>query len=336
MKLIPEQVINLRREINETRNNISEYKDYLIDKNSMSRDDIWGTHVFDSITEDNYMHSLKNLDEKERILETSEIIFYPATEYVDVGTKFEIEFNDGEIEKFTLVDTLDGAKNGSAFISTLSPIGSSLVGHKVGDTVSYKTPMGTSTVKIKSIDKDKKSYILPIRFLEYSNRIRNGAKKAIKECLENGTYQDEWLVISESQSELLKRELRGLLRNRNPEDREFVKNRIIAIKIALTRYSVNNKESSDTIGIGSSVSLKLKNDTDTYVIENVEMINHALSTEFNELYLERISSIGNVVYGLKVGDKFKVRIGTKNYDGEVTAVNGKKYVDTSSYQYVKF
>ena len=43
-----------------------------------------------------------------------------------------------------------------------------------------------------------------------------------------------------------------------------------------------------------------------------------------------------MVYGLKVGDKFKVRIGTKNYDGEVTAVNGKKYVDTSSYQYVKF
>lgn len=126
------------------------------------------------------------------------------------------------------------------------------------------------------------------------------------------------------------------MRNRNPEDREFVKNRIIAIKIALTRYSVNNNDSSDTIGIGSSVSLKLKNDTDTYVIENVEMINHALSTEFNELYLERISSIGNVVYGLKVGDKFKVRIGTKNYDGEVTAVNGKKYVDTSSYQYVKF
>ena len=43
MKLIPEQVINLRREINEARNNISEYKDYLIDKNSMSRDDICGT-----------------------------------------------------------------------------------------------------------------------------------------------------------------------------------------------------------------------------------------------------------------------------------------------------
>ena len=157
MKLIPEQVINLRREINEARNNISEYKDYLIDKNSMSRDDICGTHVFDSITEDNYMYSLKKLDEKEKILETSEIIFYPDTEYVDVGTKFEIEFSDGEIEKFTLVDTLDGVKNGSEFISTLSPIGSSLVGHKVGDTVSYKTPMGTSIVKIKSIDKDKKS-----------------------------------------------------------------------------------------------------------------------------------------------------------------------------------
>ena len=53
MKLIPEQVIDLRREINEARNNISEYKDYLIDKNSMSIDDICGTHVFDSITEDN-------------------------------------------------------------------------------------------------------------------------------------------------------------------------------------------------------------------------------------------------------------------------------------------
>ena len=66
MKLIPEQVINLRREINEARNNISEYKDYLIDKNSMSRDDICGTHVFDSITEDNYMYSLKNLMKKKK------------------------------------------------------------------------------------------------------------------------------------------------------------------------------------------------------------------------------------------------------------------------------
>lgn len=336
MKLIPEQVINLRREINEARNNVSEYKDYLMDKNSMSRDDTWETHVFDSITEDNYMHSIKSLDEKEKILETSEIVFYPPMEYVGVGTKFEIEYSDGETEKFTLTETLDGVKNGSSFISTLSPMGSNLVGHKVGDTVSYKTPMGILTVKVKSIDKEKDSYILPIRFVEYSRRRSAGARKAIRESLEKGTYQDEWLVISESQLELLKRELRALLRNKNPEDRELVKNRIIAIKTILTRYSVNSEQSSDTIGIGSSVSLKLNNDTDTYVLENVEMINHALGLEFDELYLERISSIGNAVYGLKVGDKFKVKIGNKNYDGEVTAINGKKYVDTSSYQYVKF
>ena len=57
------------------------------------------------------------------------------------------------------------------------------------------------------------------------------------------------------------------------------------------------------------------------VLENVELINCAVSDEYSFEYVERIGAIGYAVNGLREGDSFKVRIGNKHYTGVVYDIN---------------
>ncbi len=73
------------------------------------------------------------------------------TSRVSIGTKvklYDIDF-DEEVQ-YTIIGTDESdPKNG--IISNLSPVGSALLGHKVGETVAVSTPNGVVNYKILSI-----------------------------------------------------------------------------------------------------------------------------------------------------------------------------------------
>ena len=67
-----------------------------------------------------------------------------------IGSGIEIE-NNGKKIHYKIVGTPE-ADVSQGLISNESPIGSALLGHKVGETVDVKVPSGIQTIKIVNID----------------------------------------------------------------------------------------------------------------------------------------------------------------------------------------
>ncbi len=93
--------------------------------------------------------------ELEKMLQNSKVIDEESisTDHVSIGCTVEVYFvEDDENETYDIVSSgeADALKNK---ISDESPLGSSLIGHKVGDTVVAQTPGGGLELKIVSIGK---------------------------------------------------------------------------------------------------------------------------------------------------------------------------------------
>lgn len=72
------------------------------------------------------------------------------TDKVIMGVKVKVEDPDGEIECYHVVSDMDAGLSDEK-VSINSPIGKSLIGKKIGDTVSIKIPKGTLNYKILDI-----------------------------------------------------------------------------------------------------------------------------------------------------------------------------------------
>ena len=57
------------------------------------------------------------------------------------------------------------------------------------------------------------------------------------------------------------------------------------------------------------------------------MINSAVSTELEDAYVERISPLGDAIYGLHEHETFKFRKDNKTYTGEVLSIKESKKED---------
>ncbi|MBQ8995134.1 MAG: transcription elongation factor GreA [Oscillospiraceae bacterium] len=93
--------------------------------------------------------------ELEKMLQNSRVIDEESvdTDHVSIGCTVEVLFvEDDETETYDIVSSgeADALKNK---ISDESPLGSSLIGHRVGDTVVAQTPGGGLELKIVSIGK---------------------------------------------------------------------------------------------------------------------------------------------------------------------------------------
>lgn len=89
----------------------------------------------------------------ERILKYAVIIEEPAeSDVVVIGSRVTVvEHGYDEPETFRIVGSAEAdPKNG--FISNESPIGSALLGHRVGDEVTVKTPSGELRFRILAIE----------------------------------------------------------------------------------------------------------------------------------------------------------------------------------------
>ena len=91
------------------------------------------------------------IQELELLLATAQIIEdngkTKKTDAIQVGTKVTIKEGNFEAETFTIVGAAE-ANPREGKISNESPIGKSILGHKIGDTVKVETPGGTYNVKI--------------------------------------------------------------------------------------------------------------------------------------------------------------------------------------------
>ncbi|MDP1715010.1 MAG: transcription elongation factor GreA [Anaerolineales bacterium] len=94
------------------------------------------------------------IQELELLLATAQIIEENGkgkkTDAIQVGTKVTIKEGNFDAETFIIVGAAE-ANPREGKISNESPIGKSILGHKVGETVKVETPGGTYNVKIMKV-----------------------------------------------------------------------------------------------------------------------------------------------------------------------------------------
>jgi transcription elongation factor GreA len=95
------------------------------------------------------------IQELELLLATAQIIEEnngkgKKSDVIQVGSKVTIKEGNFEAETFTIVGAAE-ANPREGKISNESPIGKSILGHKVGDVVKVETPGGTYNVKILKV-----------------------------------------------------------------------------------------------------------------------------------------------------------------------------------------
>ena len=93
------------------------------------------------------IHKLEEMMRKAKIINESEV----ASDTVSVGKKVLVKsIDDGEEEEYTIV----GATEADPFegkISNESPVGSALIGRKIGETVEIEVPDGKVSYKIVDV-----------------------------------------------------------------------------------------------------------------------------------------------------------------------------------------
>ena len=89
------------------------------------------------------------IQELEGMIVNARVIQHKISSTIDLGCTVTVEV-DGDVETYEIVGATESSP-ASGKISSESPIGSALLGHKVGDVVSVKSPSGEFKCKITKI-----------------------------------------------------------------------------------------------------------------------------------------------------------------------------------------
>lgn len=131
----------------------------LIDNRSKVAEEIAIARSQGDLTENAEYHAAKEdqgrqelrIEEIEHILQNSELIKAPRGDSkVSLGSKVKLKSKAGKTKQFQVVGTVE-ADPLSGKISDASPIGSALMGKKVGDDVEIVTPAETATYRVVDI-----------------------------------------------------------------------------------------------------------------------------------------------------------------------------------------
>lgn len=306
MKLIPEQIKYLRARKQELENKKREYLEYCENRETGGLDTIGAPHYLDFQEEANMNNARTELKEIEEYLATAEFVSDRNTDQIDIGTLFYVDFGDDDIDKTMLVDKSISAMGSFIYSSVESDLGKAVLGKKEGDIVTYEvSAIGRKiTIKIKSIDKIRENYEHFIKETDYTYRMSDPVRDELKELKEKDpTEYIKRHSITRSQEELLLEELSKI--KPTAKDPVSISRRGHINKI-LNDSEVVDTPTGDTIQVGSIVELLLKDGENEKTLK-FEMINRAVSTEIESDYVERISTLGSTIYGLKANDTFKVR-----------------------------
>jgi transcription elongation factor GreA len=90
--------------------------------------------------------------EIERIIKNATIIHHEDinVDFVEVGNEVRVQLQDGSEEHYTIVGSAE-AKPGEGRISNESPMGTALLGKRVGDEVEVEAPAGPLKLRILEI-----------------------------------------------------------------------------------------------------------------------------------------------------------------------------------------
>ena len=302
MKLVAEQIKYLRERKEELLRRKKAFAHYL--SNNREKDSLEGigTIYTDFQGNDEYRRNLHEINKIESLLANSEIIVNRDLDKIGVGTAFYAQFvGEDEKERITLVEGGLPTYTGYDFVSLDSDFGKAVFGKKDGDTVVY-TVSATGRqigVSIDAIDRMSEKYTHFIREKETSSRMTKTVKDELASLkVHNPEEYQERHAVSYSQIELANEELQRE-KNLSSSRKSFLQ-RIVSSKPA-------SFPNDGSIGVGSRVVVLLQDETGATVQKSFEFINRAVSTELEDHYVERISTLGNALFGLKKDDTFMVR-----------------------------
>ena len=318
MVLVPEQVSNMREENRRIRERIPGYSDYFQNKELSSAEYTEGRPMADFAIETNYQTDITTIKKNEELLATSTFLTKRVTDSIEVGTKFVVKFDhDNKQQELLLVEESVGIPGLKGFVTLNSIFGQNIKGKKETDTFSYRvntdkynTGVRIITGTITAIKKDPKDYLHYIKDKPYSSRLCCKEKNILHQLYQNMNIDEQSrleyqkrLELTPSQIELIEAEIKYLKRTKI--DKNLIKSRLAALRQYITKYNIASPPTDESIGIGTNFSVII-NTPDGVVNRRFEMINRAVSNELEDEYIERISTLGSKIFGLKENEEFVV------------------------------
>lgn len=150
IKLTPQGFLEVENELNKLR---EEERPRIIQaiKEARAQGDLSENADYDA-ARDEQARVEARIKELEYLVEHAEIIEGAQKGIVGLGSHVEIEYvDDDDTDEYQIVGSLEANPTESK-ISNESPVGSALMGHKVGDVVEIASPNGSYEVKIIKID----------------------------------------------------------------------------------------------------------------------------------------------------------------------------------------
>ena len=334
MLLIPEQIRYLKEAIRELKLEIKEYESYFLDRNITNSETTFRSIVGSDVIDNQFQAKISKLKIYEDAIATATYVREISKDQIGIGSKFKLRFEGEETaEEFQLIDTFIGTSLQDEIVTSESPLGKNLIGKKAGEDFSYSIESGNSKFlvsgTVEEIIPPAKNAIDFIRNKYVRDRKSGTAKQETKmwaetiDLEESKLQQQTWLTITESQKELLETELERLEKEpkRTKEEKTAIATRMTKIKELLKR-PISHPE-GNKIAVGSSFSVMLFEPEQT-VFKRLELVNQAYSDELNDEYVERISALGMVVYGLGEGEEFVIKKDNQYISGQVYDIDNRK------------
>ena len=335
MIIIPEQISYLREQREKLKESIESYKDYLQNKEIVSSDYSARAFVGDSLTDEQLHRDRQNLRTVTEILESSDYLTERQLDQIGIGTKFVVKFKDYEdTDTMILTDCVYGLGFQDGLVSISSPLGSSVLGKRTGMDFAYVVKTGASPLDRRSVSgaiveivRDPNEYIHYLNEKAKCVRTSKPVKRRMHELLNDSSDEAKaelatYATITPSQKYLLQIEEEKLSHKKDPSS---------IARLAVVRKLLRSKVVTDIpngiISVGSKFELALVGPDQTMTTHSYEMINSAVSTELEDAYVERISPLGDAIYGLHEHETFKFRKDNKTYTGEVLSIKESKKED---------
>lgn len=324
MIIIPEQRAKMLEELRRLKKEVAEIKDYYDNRDRTGLEVMHVEVSADYFVKTNFMMAQRKIEEITQVLRTAIHLKERVVDRIDIGTRFLFEFlGEEEVCDFILVDDAIGVKSTDGFISRHSPLGGKLLGKAEHEQIEN---MG----RIVEIKKDPADYLHYMKEKNKRDRICVSEKERRKYLNEqrkvDESAEEEYIesrMITKSQKSLLEEERANIMHE--PLDTK-AKVRLGEIDKILQSRKVAIPAEDGRIGIGSSFNIVLSM-KEQEVIKRVELINEAVSRELPDAYVERISSLGSQVFGLRENEKFTFRTQKGNITGMVYDIENTKSND---------
>lgn len=331
MILTTEQISQLRTAKRRIEKQLNIYQNYFDAREIEFCDGNVGKRVGDPLTEEQYQRNLSEYEQVIEILSKAKYQTDRSTDVIGIGTKFVIKFDNYDKTKTViLTDYTPGLSNSIGFVSKNSPLGENVIGKKINDEFEYIVAAGKESRDrrkisgtIVDIKSEPKEYLHYIREKNKAQRTSKPAQRELHNLRTSTTpeaqreYQKRQ-EITNSQKELLLLEIDRLLKHGSTA---ADKTRLTMVQKHLSTLKLAAQPKDDIIDIGSRFQIIISSDGENTETREYEMINFAVSDELENEYVERISTLGNSLYGLKKDDAFSFSEKGKRYTGIVTNIS---------------